>query len=128
MLHEPDLTYMKDSQDEIYELRKRPITLFYNTIERDPITGTIIGEGPRTRQTSAVVTELSSMAPDKSMEDGIIYDEADIKIDIKIEDIADILNDITRVSYYEQDYEILSTDRKGIGIRNRAEMLGRAIV
>ena len=128
MLHESDLTYMKDSQDEIYELRKRPIALFYNTIERDPITGVIIREEPRTRQASAVVTELSSITPDKTMEDGIIYDEADIKIDIKIEGIADILNDITRVSYCEQDYEILSTDRKGIGIRNRAEMLGRAIV
>ena len=128
MMHETDLTYMKDAQEEIYELRKRPITLFYNTIERDPITGTIIGEGPRTRQSSAVVTELSSITPDKTMEGGVVYEEADIKVDIKIEDISDILNDITRVSYCEQDYEILSTDRKGIGIRNRAEMLGRAIV
>lgn len=127
MLSEDDLVFMKDAKDEIYELRKRDIKLLYKRIERDPITGVIIGEEIRKSDAQAVVTEISSVLPDKSIEGGIEFDEPDIKIDIKLYEIEDLIDDLVKVEYRDREYEIVGNDRKGIGIRDRVELLGRAI-
>src|SRR5690625_4028428 len=44
MLNTGDIEFMKELQDEIYELRCRPITFFYVTTEYDEESGIEIGE------------------------------------------------------------------------------------
>lgn len=124
MLTQEDITYMKDAQDEIYELRQRPITFIYLDKQFDPITNLPIGESEQSREVKAVITEIRST---RSMEGGIEYEQGDIKIDVKIELIEDIADKITRAEFDGKTYELLGGDRKGIGKRNRYEYLGREI-
>lgn len=124
MLTQEDITYMKDAQDEIYELRQRPITFIFLDKQFDPITNLPIGESEQSREVQAVITEIRST---RSMEGGIEYEQGDIKIDVKIELIEDIADKITRAEFDGKTYELLGGDRKGIGKRNRYEYLGREI-
>jgi len=124
MLTQEDITYMKDAQDEIYELRQRPITFIYLDKQFDPITNLPIGESEQSREIQAVITEIRST---RSMEGGIEYEQGDIKIDVKIELIEDIADKITRAEFDGKTYELLGGDHKGIGKRNRYEYLGREI-
>lgn len=124
MLTQEDITYMKDAQDEIYELRQRPITFIYLDKQFDPITNLPIGESEQSREVQAVITEIRST---RGMEGGIEYEQGDIKIDVKIELIEDIADKITRAEFDGKTYELLGGDRKGIGKRNRYEYLGREI-
>lgn len=124
MLTQEDITYMKDAQDEIYELRQRPITFIYLDKQFDPITNLPIGESEQSREVLAVITEIRST---RSMEGGIEYEQGDIKIDVKIELVEDIADKITRAEFDGKTYELLGGDRKGIGKRNRYEYLGREI-
>ncbi len=128
MLSEKDIDYMKEAKDEMYELRKRPIKLIYKREERDPITGVIIGESKDSIDAKAVITEISSALPDKTIEGGVMYDEPDIKIDIKYYEVAGMVDGLVNAEYLGRDYEITAIDRKGIGERDRFEILGRAIV
>lgn len=127
MLTPESIAYMKNALDDIYTLRKRPITLIYYDEEKD-VTGVIIGKKEVTKDIEAVVTEISSLTPDLTIEDKRLLDEADVKIDAKIEDVSDILNRIEKAEYNGHLYEILSKDLKGIGLRNRVEMLARKVV
>ena len=127
MLTPESIAYMKNALYDIYSLRKRPITLIYYEEETD-VTGVIIGKEKTTKDIEAVVTEISSLTPDLTIEDKRLLDEADVKIDAKIEDVSDILNRIEKAEYNGHLYEILSKDLKGIGLRNRVEMLARKVV
>ena len=126
MINAQDIDFMRASLDEIYTNRERNISVIYVGKQYDPITGVPIGEGDVPREVSAVVTEISSGA-ERTMSGGIVYEEGDIKVDIKIELIEDIAKLIERVNYGGDDYEILSKDKKGIGRRNRYEIVGRVI-
>ena len=124
MINEYDIDFMKDAQDEIYELRQRPITFIYLDKQFDPITNLPIGESEQSREVLAVITEIRST---RSMEGGIEYEQGDIKIDVKIELIEDIADKITRAEFDGKTYELLGGDRKGIGKRNRYEYLVREV-
>lgn len=124
MLTPSDIEFIEDAQNEIYELRARPITFIYLDKQIDPITGLPLGETEQERTVDAVVTELKNT---RGMEGGIIYEQGDIKIDAKIALISDIADKIERAVYNGKTYEILGGDRKGIGKRNRLEILGRKI-
>lgn len=124
MLTQEDITYMKDAQDEIYELRQRPITFIYLDKQFDPITNLPIGESEQSREVLAVITEIRST---RDMDGGIEYEQGDIKIDVKIELVEDIADKITRAEFDGKTYELLGGDRKGIGKRNRYEYLGREV-
>lgn len=129
MLTAEDLTYMKEAQDEIYEMRMRPITFIYKEVKRDDITGTIIGETEADRIVNAVITELSIKKANgaRYLENGIEYEQGDIKIDVKIEFIEDIADKVTQAFFDDKRYELLGVDKKGIGLRNRYEFVGREI-
>lgn len=126
MINEGDIEFMNASLDEIYTNRERPVTVIYVDKARDPITGVPLGETEQPREVQAVVTEISSSA-DRNMVSGIIYEEGDIKIDVKNALVEDIADKITRMKYNEKDYEIVAKSRKGIGRRNRYELHGRVI-
>ena len=126
MLNEGDIDLMHEWQDELYTLRERSITFVYVDKMTDPLTGVIIGEGEVTREVNAVVTELSSNR-ERYVIGGGEYEQGDIKVDVKIELIEDIAEKVERIEYDDKKYEILGVDKKGIGRRNRFEMLGREI-
>ena len=126
MLNEMDIKLMREWQNEIYTLRERPVSVIYLDKLVDPVTGVTIGESEQAREVTAVVTEFTS-SNDRSMEGGIIYEEGDIKVDVKIEYVEDIADKITKLRYSDKDYEIVSLPRKGIGQRNRYELHGRVM-
>ena len=61
------------------------------------------------------------------MQDGIEYEQGDIKIDLKIEAVEGLADKITRAEFDGKKYELLGGDKKGIGVRNRIEFVGRVI-
>lgn len=130
MLTDADITFMHDTQDDMYTLRCRPLTFMYEEIQYDAITGIEIGTAETKVSALAVVTEISirKNAGERGLVSGIEYEQGDIKIDVKIEAIADIADKVTQVEYSSRIYELIGNDRKGIGRRNRYEMLGREIV
>ena len=129
MINEGDIEFMRDSLDDIYTHRERPVTVKYFEIEYDPLTGVEIGKTESTREVSAVVTELSKgeRANMREYENGVYIEQGDIKADIKIEKIKDIASKITQMSHSGREFEILSYVRKGIGERNRYELTGREL-
>lgn len=126
MLNEQDIDFMRASLDEIYTNRERILSVIYVGKQYDPITGVPIGEGEVLREVNAVVTEISS-GVERSLEGGVKFEEGDIKVDVKIELIEDIADVIERMEYDGDTYEILSIDKKGIGRRNRYEIVGRVV-
>ena len=126
MLNESDIDLIHAWGDEIYTLRERLVNVIYVEETRDPITGEIIGKQEQIREVNAVVTEISS-GDERTMVGGVIVEQGDIKVDIKIELIEDIAKKLTRIKYDGEDYEILASDKKGIGRRNRHEIVGRLI-
>lgn len=124
-----DIEFMRESQDDIYGYRKRPITVIYPVKEYDDFTGELIGESEETRNIEAVVTEISIRSRDgeRYVSNGIEYEAGDAKFDVKEIEVADISDKITRIKYDGNTYEILGGDRKGIGVRNRIEIIGRVI-
>lgn len=129
MLNGADIDFMRAAQDEIYAYRERLIDVIYFEKVYDDITGELIDEKEVRREVEAVVTELSIKKANgaRYIENGIEYEQGDIKVDIKIELIADIAQKITRLRHDGKEYEILGDDKKGIGKRNRYEIIGRVI-
>lgn len=130
MLTDTDLEFIKETRDEITAKRKRPIELIYVDVLRDDITGEIIGETEHVREVLSVVTEVSSKTgtgTERWMEGGIVYEQGDIWCSVDIELIDDIADKVEKIRYDGKIYEILAMDKKGIGIRNRYEILGRMI-
>ena len=56
---------------------------------------------------------------------GIQYEKGDIWLSIDLEEIEDIADIIERIAYDGKDHVILAMDKKGIGVRNRYEILAR---
>jgi len=129
MLTSSDIEFMRDAQDELYELRVRPITLIYEVKQYDDVSGALIGTAEEGRTVDAVITELSINKANgaRYLENGIEYEQGDIKIDVKIERIADVEGTLTKALFDDKRYEILGGDKKGIGVRNRIEYIGREI-
>ena len=129
MLTENDINFMAESQDEIYTLRQRPINVIYLDKVIDEYTGEVISENEEPREVGAVVTEVSIRGKDGSryIDDGIEYEQGDVKFDIKYDYISDIADDLIRAEYDGKKYELLGDDKKGIGRRNRYEFIGRVI-
>lgn len=129
MLNAEDIEFMKRTQDEVYTLRQRPISVTYVDKIRDDFTGELIGESEVSIEVKAVITEISTRSKDGSryVRDGIEYEQGDIKVDIKLEYIEEIADKLTRAVFDGKTYELLGGDRKGIGKRNRIEYVGRVI-
>lgn len=129
MLNEIDIEFMRESQDEIYGMRERPISLIYLDKLYDDFSGQLIGEEEVTLETSAVITEVSIRSKDGSryVENGVEYEQGDIKVDVKIDAIRGLTDRLIRAEFNDKEYELLGGDAKGIGLRNRVEYIGREI-
>ena len=130
MITKSDIDLMDSWRDEIITNRRRPIVLQYFEKVFDDITGEMIDEKEVNREVKSVVTELSSSTgagADRYMQGGIKYEKGDIWFSVRIELVDDIADKLERVIHDGKEYEILAMDKKGIGRRNRYEMLGRLI-
>lgn len=127
MLNASDIEFMRQTRSELTANRTSTIIVKYMDVtERDPFTGEPTVESDVTRQVDAVVTEIST-GVDREINGGIEVQTGDLNVSIPIEQIADIADKITAISYDKKDYEILAMDKKGIGVRNRFEILARLI-
>ena|SRR5690625_734142 len=127
MLTELDIDLIHGWRDELISNREFPIKIVYLEKQYDPINGMPIGEKEVEREINAVITELSSAIPERTVEGGFKHIEGDIKFDVSIDLISDIVGKIERIKYDGENYEIAAIDKKGIGRRNRYEIIGRLI-
>src|SRR5690625_6989043 len=107
----------------------RPVSFIYEQTVYDSL-GTPIGKSTTTETYEANVTEISSASganPEHTSEGGIIFDEGDIKVVINIELIDHLADDIKRMEHDGKAYMITAMYTKGIGERNRYEIIGREI-
>src|SRR5690625_1304829 len=120
---------MKQSRDEIFTYRTHPVSFIYEQTAYDSL-GTPIVKSTKMETFDAIVTEISSESganPERTSEGGIVFDEGDIKVDVNIELIEHIADDIKRMNHDGKAYMITAMDKKGIGERNRYEIIGREI-
>lgn len=129
MLTPEDIEFMKEARKEIVSNRQSSITLIYEDGGAiDPITDEVIEPTKVPFNTLGVVTEISSQVKyDRYLSNGIEVKKGDIWLSVALDEIADIYENVTSVTYDGKSYEILSKDKKGIGERNRAEFVGRLI-
>lgn len=130
MLTDADIEFMKETRNEVVEKRRRNIDVIYIETQKDEYTGEPIGNTEVSREVLSVVTEGLSTAGQtitRKLEGGILYEEGDIRFSVDNDLIEDIADKITQARYDGKEYEILAKDKKGIGIRNRYELLGRVI-
>src|SRR5690625_284642 len=129
MLDEADIEFMKQSRNEILTHRTRPVSFIYEQIEYDSL-GTPIDKSTKTETYETIVTEISSASganQERTSEGGVVFDEGDIKVDVNIGLIEHIAEDIKRMEHDGKAYMITAMDKKGIGERNRYEIIGREI-
>lgn len=143
MLTKQDIEWMKENRNETTENRTTLITIGYESEgTKDPITDEIIPGKRVDRDVDAVVTEISSQAGtgiERRLENGVTVEDGDIWLSIKFDAplrsdtepetrlISDVYEQITELRYDGDWYAILALDKKGIGKRNRIEVLGRVI-
>jgi len=130
MLTDADIAYMREASSEIKRGRQRNITVSYKTGVYDDISGELTDEVIVERNVLSVVTEVSSAqgGSDRYTDNGIIYEKGDIQISVEIDLIADIAELIEYVRHDGVTYVIIAIDKKGIGERNRYEMIARRTV
>lgn len=131
MLTEQDALWIKNNRKEITAKREWPITIAYTGAGvEDDITGEIIGGGEERREVMAPVTEMSSSANtgiERLLINGVAVESGDVWLSIDFDLVADIADKIERVRYDGRWYSVMASDKKGIGLRNRVEVLGRVI-
>lgn len=128
MLSDEDIDYMKTSSDEIKTKRKRIIEVIYEVGDKNPITGEPEGVREVVREVESVVTEVSAYgSAERYLSNGFEYEKGDLQISIQIELIEDIAELIEQISHDGRRYVIIAMDKKGIGKRNRYEMIARLI-
>jgi hypothetical protein len=127
LLTQKDIEFMRQTRSEVVANRQSSITLIYEDGGViDPITEEVIDGKTQEKPTAGVVTEISSQVKiDRYLENGIEVEKGDIWFSVAIEELTDIYEKITGVTYDGKPFEVISKDKKGIGERNRAEFVGR---
>lgn len=121
MITEQDIEFMKQSRRELIANRTSKIIVkYWDVIERDPFTDEPILEDEVAKEVDAVVTELSA-GEERMLVGGIEIQDGDIRVSISIE----LIDKAEALLYDGREYEVLAMDKKGIGERNRYEILAR---
>ena len=131
MLTKQDIEWMKENRKETTANRTTLITIGYESGgTKDPWTGEKMPGERFERIVSAVVTEVSSQAGtgvERKVIGGVIVENGDVWLSIDFALVSDIYDQLTELRYDGDWYSILALDKKGIGERNRVEVLGRLI-
>lgn len=127
MLTNDDVLWIKGNRTEITQNRTTAITLAF-TVQGavDEWTGEVT-ETRNTIEVDAVVTEIST-GVDRDLFAGVEVEKGDIQVAINIDDVgANDTDDLDVITYDGKDYAVLAVDKKGIGVDNRYEVLGREV-
>lgn len=127
MLTNDDVLWIKGNRTEITQNRTTAITLAF-TVQGavDEWTGEVT-ETRNTVEVDAVVTEIST-GVDRDLFAGVEVEKGDIQVAITIDDVgANDTDDLDVITYDGKDYAVLAVDKKGIGVDNRYEVLGREV-
>lgn len=130
MITNADIAFMREASSEIKRGRQRNITVSYKSGVYDEISGELESEVTVERDVLSVVTEVSTSqgGSDRYTDNGIIYEKGDIQLSVEIELIADIAELIEYARHDDILYAIIAMDKKGIGERNRYELIARRTV
>lgn len=130
MLTDADIEFMRQTRKEVVSNRQRDITLIWDVDgEEDPWTGEPIGPSTDSKVVKSVVTEITSMAvADRQIINGADVMEGDLWFSVDIENVLGIDDAISSVRHDDKDYTVIAKDKKGIGVRNRVEFLGRRTI
>lgn len=129
MINEADIAWFKENRKEVVAGRQTLITIAYTGAGIvDDITDEVIGGESVERDVMSVVTEISSAAStgfERVLIGGIAVEKGDVWLSIAFELVADIAEIIESLRYDGRWYTVMASDKKGIGARNRIEVLGR---
>ncbi|MBC2016978.1 hypothetical protein [Listeria seeligeri] len=122
MITNDDINFMQSAREEMLAGRKFKVELLIEaTNSVDPDTGEPLEPQVTSKLVSAHVTENAGKQVE--INDGILTKSADIKVDISIEEWTPV----TFFNYAQKKYKVIGTPQKGIGQRNRVEVLGELI-
>lgn len=122
MITNDDINFMQSAREEMLAGRKFEVELLIEaTNSVDPDTGEPLEPQVTSKLVSAHVTENAGKQVE--INDGILTKSADIKVDISIEEWTPV----TFFNYAQKKYKVIGTPQKGIGQRNRVEVLGELI-
>lgn len=113
---------MQSAREEMLAGRKFEVELLIEaTNSVDPDTGEPLEPQTDSKLVNAHVTENAGKQVE--INDGILTKSADIKVDISLEDWTPV----TFFNYAQKKYKVIGTPQKGIGQRNRVEVLGELV-
>lgn len=122
MITNDDINFMQSAREEMLAGRKFEVELLSEATNAvDPDTGEPLEPQVTSKLVSAHVTENAGKQVE--INDGILTKSADIKVDISIEDWTPV----TFFNYAQKKYKVVGTHQKGIGQRNRVEVLGELV-
>ncbi|HAM2077737.1 TPA: hypothetical protein U0X07_002643 [Listeria monocytogenes] len=122
MITNDDINFMQSAREEMLAGRKFEVELLIEATNAvDPDTGEPLESQETSKLVSAHVTENAGKQVE--INDGILTKSADIKVDISIEDWTPV----AFFNYAQKKYRVLGTPQKGIGQRNRVEVLGELV-
>lgn len=126
MLTDADITMMYETRAEITAKRTRSVSYNYEVGVEDEFTGELIDTTEEQRAIMSVVTEITSN-PTKELVGGALAQVGDLQISAPIVDIEDIIDKVTTIVHEDVRYYLVGYGQKGIGRRNRYEMLARRV-
>ncbi|MBF2623700.1 hypothetical protein IBB47_02090 [Listeria seeligeri] len=122
MITNDDFNFMQSAREEMLAGRKFEVELLIETPNSvDPDTGEPLDPQTDSKLVSAHVTENAGKQVE--INDGNLSKSADIKVDISIEEWTPV----TFFNYAQKKYKVIGTPQKGIGQRNRVEVLGELV-
>ncbi|HBZ6456252.1 TPA: hypothetical protein MMD81_002133 [Listeria monocytogenes] len=122
MITNDDINFMQSAREEMLAGRKFEVELLIEaTNSVDPDTGEPLEPQTDSKLVNAHVTENAGKQVE--INDGILTKSADIKVDISLEDWTPV----TFFNYAQKKYKVIGTPQKGIGQRNRVEVLGELV-
>lgn len=129
MLNEADIEWIKGNRAEVTGNRQTLITIAYRSEGTvDEISGELTDGELIEREVMSVVTEIATTNSrdfDRILINGIAVEMGDVWLSIAYDLITDIADKLESIYYDNQWYAIMAIDKKGIGVPNRVEIVGR---
>lgn len=131
MLTKQDIEMIRSTRAEVTNNRQTLITIAYEGAGTvDDITGEVIGGMEERRDVMSVVTEISTVADsgiERLIVGGVAVEKGDVWLSVDFALIADIADKIDKLRYDGVWYAVMASDKKGLGVINRVEVLGRVL-
>ncbi|EFN6329554.1 hypothetical protein HMH09_002434 [Listeria monocytogenes] len=122
MITNEDIEFMKLAREEMLAGREYEVELLKETTgEIDYETGELIRQTQESLFVKGHITEISGKQV--QIDGGILTIIGDIKVDINI----DVWTPVDFFKYASRTYRVIGKPQKGIGLRNRVEVVGELV-